>query len=65
MKAIAASDVILAGGLLPGIKESYFRVGHMGSVTGGDILATVAAVTVPWLHAATKNSLNLLLSYNN
>jgi alanine-glyoxylate transaminase/serine-glyoxylate transaminase/serine-pyruvate transaminase len=45
MKAIAASDVILAGGLLPGIKESYFRVGHMGSVTGGDILATVAAVS--------------------
>jgi alanine-glyoxylate transaminase/serine-glyoxylate transaminase/serine-pyruvate transaminase len=45
MKAIAASDVILAGGLLPGIKESYFRVGHMGSVTRGDILATVAAVT--------------------
>lgn len=44
MKSIAASDVILAGGLLPGIKDSYFRVGHMGSVTGGDILATVAAV---------------------
>jgi alanine-glyoxylate transaminase/serine-glyoxylate transaminase/serine-pyruvate transaminase len=45
MKAIAASDVILAGGLLPGIKESYFRVGHMGSVTGGDILATVATIS--------------------
>ena len=44
MKYIAASDVILAGGLMPGIKDSYFRVGHMGSVTGGDILATVAAV---------------------
>jgi len=44
MKAIASSDVILAGGLLPGIKDNYFRVGHMGSVTGGDILATVAAV---------------------
>jgi len=44
MKAIASSDVILAGGLLPGIKDTYFRVGHMGSVTEGDILATVAAV---------------------
>ncbi|MEZ4996821.1 MAG: alanine--glyoxylate aminotransferase family protein [Bacteroidales bacterium] len=45
MKAIASSDVILAGGLLPAIKDSYFRVGHMGSVTQGDILATVAAIT--------------------
>lgn len=44
MKAIASSDVILAGGLLPGIKDTYFRVGHMGSVTEGDILTTVAAV---------------------
>ncbi|MBE0666262.1 MAG: hypothetical protein IH593_01170 [Bacteroidales bacterium] len=44
MKAIAASDVILAGGLLPEIKEKYFRVGHMGSVTMGDILATVSAI---------------------
>ncbi len=44
MKAIAASDVILAGGLLPEIKEKYFRVGHMGSVTTGDILATVSAI---------------------
>jgi len=45
MRAIASSDVILAGGLLPAMKERYFRVGHMGSVTKGDILATVAAVT--------------------
>jgi len=44
MKAIASSEVILAGGLLPGIKDDYFRVGHMGSVTGGDILTTVAAI---------------------
>src|SRR5512133_261710 len=44
MKAIAGSDVILAGGLLPEIKEKYFRVGHMGSVTKGDILATVSAI---------------------
>ena len=45
MKAIGSSDVILAGGLLPGLKERYFRVGHMGSVTAGDILTTVAAIT--------------------
>ena len=44
MKAIASSDVILAGGLLPEIKDKYFRVGHMGSVTAGDILTTVSAI---------------------
>ncbi len=44
MKAIGTSDVMVAGGLLPGIKDTYFRVGHMGSVTNGDILTTVAAV---------------------
>ncbi|MCU0379132.1 MAG: alanine--glyoxylate aminotransferase family protein [Bacteroidales bacterium] len=44
MKAISQSDVILAGGLLPELKDKYFRVGHMGSVTGGDILVTVASV---------------------
>lgn len=45
MKAIASSDVILAGGLLPEIKDKYFRVGHMGSVTKGDILTTVSAIS--------------------
>ncbi len=44
MKAISTSDVILAGGLLPEMKDRYFRVGHMGSVTNGDILTTVASV---------------------
>ena len=45
MKAIASSDVMLAGGLLPEIKDKYFRVGHMGSVTQGDLLTTVAAIS--------------------
>lgn len=44
MKEIAASDVILAGGLLPEMKDKYFRVGHMGAVTAGDIVTTVAAI---------------------
>jgi len=44
MKAIGDSDVIVAGGLVPGIKDTYFRVGHMGAVTNGDILTTVAAI---------------------
>jgi alanine-glyoxylate transaminase/serine-glyoxylate transaminase/serine-pyruvate transaminase len=44
MKAVSKSDVILAGGLLPELKDKYFRVGHMGSVTKGDILTTIASV---------------------
>ncbi len=41
---VKAAGVMLAGGLLPGIKDAYFRVGHMGAVKPGDILATVGAV---------------------
>lgn len=40
----AANGVILAGGLHPQIRARYFRVGHMGAVTAGDVLATVAAI---------------------
>lgn len=36
--------VVLAGGLHPKIKDQYFRIGHMGGITRGDILATVGAV---------------------
>jgi alanine-glyoxylate transaminase/serine-glyoxylate transaminase/serine-pyruvate transaminase len=44
MRSISTSDVILAGGLLPELKDKYFRVGHMGAVTAGDILVTAASV---------------------
>jgi len=36
--------VILAGGLLPSIRTEYFRIGHMGAVTIGDVLTTLAAI---------------------
>jgi alanine-glyoxylate transaminase/serine-glyoxylate transaminase/serine-pyruvate transaminase len=36
--------VVLAGGLHPKIRDQYFRIGHMGAITRGDILATVGAV---------------------
>jgi alanine-glyoxylate transaminase/serine-glyoxylate transaminase/serine-pyruvate transaminase len=36
--------VVVAGGLHPEIRERYFRVGHMGSVNGSDILATLGAL---------------------
>jgi alanine-glyoxylate transaminase/serine-glyoxylate transaminase/serine-pyruvate transaminase len=41
---IKHAGAILAGGLHPDIKESYFRVGHMGAVTQGDLLATIGAI---------------------
>jgi len=41
---IGEAGVILAGGLLPEIRDKYFRVGHMGVVGANDILATVGAI---------------------
>jgi alanine-glyoxylate transaminase / serine-glyoxylate transaminase / serine-pyruvate transaminase len=41
---VGAAGVILAGGLHPQIKGEYFRIGHMGAVSQGDILATVGAI---------------------
>jgi alanine-glyoxylate transaminase/serine-glyoxylate transaminase/serine-pyruvate transaminase len=41
---IRDEGVIVAGGLHPEIKPRYFRVGHMGSVSANDVLATVGAV---------------------
>ncbi|MFC2015570.1 pyridoxal-phosphate-dependent aminotransferase family protein [Chloroflexota bacterium] len=41
---IKDAGVMLAGGLHPGIKTQYFRIGHMGSVTESDILATLGAI---------------------
>jgi alanine-glyoxylate transaminase/serine-glyoxylate transaminase/serine-pyruvate transaminase len=44
LQEINKAGVIVAGGLLPPIKAKYFRVGHMGAVTGSDILTTVGAI---------------------
>lgn len=41
---IRDEGVVVAGGLLPQIAGRYFRVGHMGAVSAGDILATVGAI---------------------
>lgn len=41
---IADSNVIIAGGLLSEIKTTYFRIGHMGSVSPNDLLAVLGAV---------------------
>lgn len=38
------SNVIIAGGLLTDIKATYFRIGHMGSVSSNDLIAVLAAL---------------------
>lgn len=41
---VAQAGVVLAGGLHPAIKAEYFRIGHMGAHTPGDVLATIGAI---------------------
>jgi alanine-glyoxylate transaminase/serine-glyoxylate transaminase/serine-pyruvate transaminase len=41
---VKQAGVILAGGLHPDIKARYFRIGHMGVVSGSDVLSTVGAI---------------------
>jgi alanine-glyoxylate transaminase/serine-glyoxylate transaminase/serine-pyruvate transaminase len=41
---IATNNVIIAGGLLSEIKTSYFRIGHMGSVSSNDLIAVLGAL---------------------
>jgi alanine-glyoxylate transaminase/serine-glyoxylate transaminase/serine-pyruvate transaminase len=41
---VLEAGVTLAGGLLPSIRSEYFRIGHMGAVTLGDMLATISAI---------------------
>jgi alanine-glyoxylate transaminase/serine-glyoxylate transaminase/serine-pyruvate transaminase len=44
LSAIGKQGVILAGGLHPAIRSEYFRIGHMGACTQGDLLATFGAL---------------------
>jgi len=41
---VAAQGVTIAGGVLPGYAPKYFRVGHMGTCTPSDVLATIGAI---------------------
>ncbi|MFQ6125891.1 MAG: pyridoxal-phosphate-dependent aminotransferase family protein [Candidatus Heimdallarchaeota archaeon] len=41
---MAENGVIVAGGLQPEIKTTYFRIGHMGRITTFDVLAIIGAV---------------------
>jgi alanine-glyoxylate transaminase / serine-glyoxylate transaminase / serine-pyruvate transaminase len=44
LSVIGKRGVILAGGLHPAIRNEYFRIGHMGACTQGDLLAAIGAV---------------------
>jgi alanine-glyoxylate transaminase / serine-glyoxylate transaminase / serine-pyruvate transaminase len=45
LPAVSANGVVVAGGLLPVIKDSYFRIGHMGMVNEQHINLTVSAIS--------------------
>ncbi|HTY36924.1 MAG TPA: alanine--glyoxylate aminotransferase family protein, partial [Bacteroidota bacterium] len=44
LKLIDEAGVIVAGGLHPAVRDQYFRVGHMGSISAADVLATIGAI---------------------
>ncbi len=44
LAASSRAGVTLAGGLHPAIRTQYFRIGHMGEVKPGDILAALGAI---------------------
>lgn len=44
LRKIRDEGIVVAGGLLPQMAGKYFRVGHMGSTSANDILATVGAI---------------------
>ncbi len=46
LPAIKQAGVVVAGGLHPDMKDTYFRVGHMGAVRTGDVLATIGAIEI-------------------
>lgn len=54
LPAVKAAGAILAGGLHPGLKNDYFRIGHMGPTTTGDLLATVGAIETGLAHCGYK-----------
>jgi alanine-glyoxylate transaminase / serine-glyoxylate transaminase / serine-pyruvate transaminase len=51
---VAANGVTIAGGVLPGYAPKYFRVGHMGTCTPSDIVATIGAIERGLLESGAK-----------
>jgi alanine-glyoxylate transaminase / serine-glyoxylate transaminase / serine-pyruvate transaminase len=51
---VAANGVTIAGGVLPGYAPKYFRVGHMGTCTAADVVATIGAIERGLLECGAK-----------
>ena len=51
---VAAQGVTIAGGVMPGVAPKYFRVGHMGTCTPSDVVATVGAIERGLVEAGAK-----------
>jgi alanine-glyoxylate transaminase/serine-glyoxylate transaminase/serine-pyruvate transaminase len=43
---VREAGAVLAGGLHPDLKTEYFRIGHMGVASPGDLLATIGAIEI-------------------
>lgn len=54
---VAANGVTIAGGVLPGLAPKYFRVGHMGTCTPSDVVATIGAIERALLDSGAKITL--------
>jgi alanine-glyoxylate transaminase / serine-glyoxylate transaminase / serine-pyruvate transaminase len=51
---VAANGVTIAGGVMPGLAPKYFRVGHMGTCTASDVVATIGAIERGLLECGAK-----------
>ncbi|MGC8663589.1 MAG: pyridoxal-phosphate-dependent aminotransferase family protein [Thermoplasmata archaeon] len=48
---------VFAGGLIPEIKDKYFRIGHMGSISSSEVMISIAAIE----RSLKKNGYNVNL----
>ncbi|MBN1387826.1 MAG: alanine--glyoxylate aminotransferase family protein [Bacteroidales bacterium] len=44
LQAVNQAGVTLAGGLLPELKNEYFRIGHMGKINSDEVIVTIKAI---------------------
>jgi len=54
ISGILDKGVVVAGGLLPEIKSTYFRVGHMGMVSKKEIVTTLNAIEASLIKQGLK-----------
>lgn len=59
LQIVGDNGIVLAGGLLPELKNIYFRIGHMGSVNKADLLATVGVIETALKRNGYKHELGI------